>query len=380
MRYSYVMEYTTLGKTGERVSVLGMGGMRFSQDISDDDAVAAIHRANRLGVNYFDTAPGYCKDRSEVIYGKALENMPTDDWHIATKGSHGLSRTEVLEKIAASRERFHLNVIDFYLLWCVITLEQFDNARKPGQCLEGILEARDRGWIRHVGVSSHLASEGLERIIDDGTFDFLMVPYNAVNFGQREEAVRRTVEKGMGVVAMNPLHGGIIARYRDDLKIFDGSGGNGVEEGLRFCVESPYIDVALSGMNSVGQVEENVMYAERYAPLDPGKFEARVKELRASFKSMCTSCGYCVDGCPASIFIPSYMEVYNHHLLTDDPEGTVERMRWHKKLGPLRGKTATSADCTECGQCEEVCTQYLDVMTRLKWISEEVEPKVKVEW
>lgn len=371
------MRRTTYGKTNETVSLLGMGGMRWNKQITDEEAVAALRRANELGVNYFDTAPGYCDDRSEIILGKALADMPNDDWMVATKGPNGLTESEVRKKIDTSLERLGVEVIDFYFLWCIITREQYEKACGPGMCLEGIRKAYDEGLIKHIGVSSHMESAGLKRIIDDGYYEFIMVPYNAVNFGQREEGVRYAKEKGLGVAAMNPLHGGIIAQYKDKLAIFADSDKNGVEEGLRFCVESPYIDVALSGMNSVAQVEENVGYAEKYAPLSHADFDARVADLRANFDAMCTSCAYCVPGCPENIYIPAYMEVYNHYLLTGSIEETKGRLNWHKQFGLLRGKQPTAASCIECGTCEETCTQYLDIMNRLKWLEENIESQLE---
>ena len=367
------MKYTTYGRTGETVSLLGMGGMRWSKDISDEAAVAAIHRANELGVNYFDTAPGYCDDRSEPILGAALMNMPDDNWLVATKGSNSLSASEVRGRIETSLERLGVESIDFYFLWCVVTPEQYDSAKQKGRCLEGILKAREEGLIRHVGISSHMQSAEIKRIVDDGIFEFIMVPYNAINFGQREDGVRYAAEKGLGVAAMNPLHGGIIAKYKDRLSIFRDSDKNGVEEGMRFCVESPYINVALSGMNSVEQVDENAAYAEKYGVLSASDFDRRVEDLRANFEAMCTSCAYCVPGCPENIYIPAYMEVYNHYLLTGDIKETKERLDWQKRFGLLRDRTETASNCIECGACEETCTQYLDVMKRLRWLDEHIE-------
>lgn len=372
------MNYCTYGKTGEKVSQLGMGGMRWTKKIKDADAVKAIHRANELGVNYFDTAPGYCDDRSEDILGQALRDMPNDNWLVATKGQNGLTADAVRAKIETSLKRLGVETIDFYFLWCIITIEQFRKATKKGMCLDGILRAHEEGLIKHVGVSSHLESASLKEVVDEGVFEFLMIPYNAVNFGQREEGARYAVEKGLGVAAMNPLHGGIIAEYKDKLSIFKDTPNNGVEEGLRFCFESPYINIALSGMNTVAQVEENVGYAEKYNPMTEKEFETRVEGLRAHFDAMCTSCAYCVPGCPENIFIPAYMEVYNHYLLTGDIKSTRERLSWHKRFGLLRDRTETAASCIECGNCEQECTQYLDVMKRLKWLDKKIESKLKV--
>lgn len=371
------MERTIYGKTGASVSHLGMGGMRWTKEMSDDDAVAALRRANELGINYFDTAPGYCDDRSEIILGKALADMPNDDWMVATKGPNGLDESEVRQKIETSLERLGVDAIDFYFLWCIITPDQYEKACSPGMCLDGIKKAHQEGLIKHVGISTHMESAGIKRIVDDGHFEFIMVPYNAVNFGQREDGVRYAKQHGLGVAAMNPLHGGIIAQYKDKLSIFSGSDRNGVEEGLRFCIESPYIDIALSGMNTVEQVEENVGYANSWTPLSQAAFDDRVEELRASFDAMCTSCAYCVPGCPENIYIPAYMEVYNHYLLTGNLEETKGRLKWHKQFGLLRGKQPTASSCIECGTCEETCTQYLDIIERLTWLDEHVESQIQ---
>ena len=367
------MHYPLYGKTGEKVSHLGMGGMRFTSEMSDDDGVAVIHEAARRGVTYFDTAPGYCNDRSEPIFGKALRDMPGDNWTIATKGMNTLSGPEILSAIEESRRRLGVEIIDFYFLWCIITLDQYHAARKPGASLEAIVEARKRGWIKHIGVSSHLQSDGLKILADNDLFEFLMVPYNAINFGQREQGVRYAREKGLGIAAMNPLHGGIIAGYKDNLSIFAESEKSGVEEGMRFVLESPYITVALSGMNSVEQVAENCDYANRYTPVTEEKFRPRMEALKASFESMCTSCAYCLPECPQGINIPAYMEVYNHYLLTGDLESTRTQLKWHRKFGLLKGSPVAAKDCTACGACEAKCTQYLNIIERLAWIDKEIE-------
>jgi uncharacterized protein len=371
------MHYPIYGKTGVPVSHLGMGGMRFTDEMSDEDGVAVIHEAYRRGVTYFDTAPGYCGDRSETIYGKALRTMPGDSWTIATKGMNTLSGDDILQKISRSRERLGVETIDFYFLWCIITLEQYQAAVKPGASLDAIIEAKKRGWIRHIGVSTHLSSAGIKILADNEHFEFMMVPYNAVNFGQREEGIRYARERGLGIAAMNPLHGGIIASYSDNLALFAGSGRSGVEEGMRFVLESPYITVSLSGMNSLEQVIENSGYADRYAPLTEEEFLPRMESLKASFDSMCTSCAYCLPECPEGINIPAYMEVYNHYLLTGDLESTRERLKWHHTFGLLKESGVHAAHCISCGACESKCTQYLDIIRRLEWLDTEIEQQLQ---
>lgn len=211
----------------------------------------------------------------------------------------------------------------------------------------------------------------------EGVFEFLMVPYNAMNFGQREGGVKYARKHGLGIAAMNPLHGGIIAQYSDDLKIFKPENGSGVRQGMKFLLESPDIDVVLSGMNTVEQVEENCGYADEYKPVGAGEHDKVVSELKASYESMCTSCGYCVETCPQEIYIPAFMDSYNHYVLTESEEGTFDRLKWHSNFGLLKGKEPKAADCIACGNCEERCTQYLNIIERLEWLSENIEPKMK---
>ncbi len=72
------MRYVEYGKTGKKVSVVGFGGMRFDLNKSNEENAELLKYANAKGINYFDTAPGYCKDRSEDIFGIALQDMPKD--------------------------------------------------------------------------------------------------------------------------------------------------------------------------------------------------------------------------------------------------------------------------------------------------------------
>lgn len=128
------MNYTQYGKTDEKVSTLGMGGMRWNDEMSDDQAVDALIKAYERGINYFDTAPGYCNDRSEPILAKALKAMPGDDWMVATKGWNEMNADEAEAKVEASCKRLGVERIDFYFLWCIITRTMMENALKPGGC------------------------------------------------------------------------------------------------------------------------------------------------------------------------------------------------------------------------------------------------------
>ena len=367
------MKYTDFGKTGKKVSILGMGGMRFDKDIPEKECVSFLHLANELGVNYFETAPEYNDDRSEDIYGKTLRHMPTDNWFITTKARNTLSAAEVTKTIEKSLRRLKVDVINFYLLWCIINLQQYRLSKEGGRSLEAIFKAKEKGLIEHIGVSTHVYSDEMKSIVSDGLFEFILIPYNALNFVQRAEGLRYAKTHDLGTVAMNPVYGGVIPQYRHILKIYEDSTLSPVEDAMSFCLQSPYIDVTLSGMNSQEMVKENIQYVEKYDKFLPKKHDERETKIQTAFSGLCTSCGYCMPHCPENINIKSYMELYNNYVLTKDISVTRERYGWYTEWGPLFENQKKAMDCIECGECESACTQYLDIRNRLQWISETLE-------
>lgn len=370
------MEYTTYGKTNEKVSTLGMGGMRFSDEMSDEQAVEVIHRANELGVNYFDTAPGYCNDRSEKIYGKALASMPTDNWKIATKVWNELNADKTLATIENSLKVLGVDKIDFLFLWCIMRPEMYWNAKEKGRSIEGIIKAKERGLIEHIGVSCHTYSEGIKLLADDGLFEFIMVPYNALNFSEREAGLKYAKSKNIGTAAMNPVYGGMIPEYKDSLKIYPDSQNDPVADAMQFCLQSPYIDVTLSGFNSVEMAEENASYVE--AKISEEEHSARGEKIKSSFTDLCTSCGYCLKHeCPSGINMKSYMEIYNSYLFSGNMKNMKERHDWFTNAGPLAGKGLNAGSCIECRVCEEACTQQLNIIERLRFIDVNIEKEIK---
>lgn len=363
------MNYSIFGKTGKKVSNLGMGGMRFDKGISEDDCAEFIRLANRLGINYFDTAPMYNEDRSEDIYGRALQNMPKD-FYIATKGQNHLTADKVRRTIEKSLKRLKVNKIDFYFLWCIISIDQYHKAREKGQIMEGISKAKKEGLIEHIGVSTHTYNDDIKTMADDDIFEFIMVPYNALNFKMREEGLRYAKKRNLGTVVMNPMYGGVIPQYKHIINIYPDSKNTAVEDAMKFCLESPFIDVSLSGMNGDEMIKENVRYADSAKKITEHQQNERQNKIHSAFSEMCTSCGYCLPHCPQNIDIPSYMEIYNTFMLTKSIEETKKRYDWYTKFGPLSKREETASDCIDCKACENECTQYLNITDRLKWIEE----------
>lgn len=128
-----------------------MGGMRFRQaDYGDgnlDRCAAVVHRAFERGINYFDTAPGYCDDKSEAIFGRAFQTMPRDRFYVSTKVAlwHGQTGSDARRMLEQSLRILGLEQIDFYNCWCVKTMEEYAAYMKKGGVYEAMPESERRG-------------------------------------------------------------------------------------------------------------------------------------------------------------------------------------------------------------------------------------------
>jgi predicted aldo/keto reductase-like oxidoreductase len=125
------MEYRTYGKTGKTVSVLGFGGMRFAEPRNHDKSVRAVLRAFEQGVTYFDTAPDYCEDQSEIIIGKAVREMKKTKkpFVLSTKSSKA-NGDELRRELEKSLKRLNVEVIDFFNCWCLMTWDDWERRKR----------------------------------------------------------------------------------------------------------------------------------------------------------------------------------------------------------------------------------------------------------
>nr|HPQ40569.1 aldo/keto reductase [bacterium] len=148
------MHYRDYGKTGKRVSVIGFGGMRFTED--EDEGIRAMLRASELGINYFDTAPHYCKDRSEIIFGNAFKEF-TRPFYVSSKSSIGEEKTadDVRRRVETALERMGTGKIHFFHMWCIMNWDHFEKVIAPGGPYEGALKLKDEGLVEHVVFSTH---------------------------------------------------------------------------------------------------------------------------------------------------------------------------------------------------------------------------------
>jgi hypothetical protein len=358
------MLYKTYGQTGKQVSVIGFGGMRFPDPQNIDFNAELLAHAYRKGINYFDTAPFYCDDRSEESLGAAIKHFRPGTFYISTKCSEA-DGTELRHSLERSLQRLGVSRIHFFHIWCLLRPEQWEE-RVKGGAVAAAFQAKDEGLIEHVVVSSHLPGDRIRELLDQQpAIEGVTLGYSAVNFTFRQAAVDAAAQLGRGVVTMNPLGGGVIPRNPQRFEFLRGLGDRTVvEAALRFNISQPAVTVALVGFSNKSEVDEACAAVENFTPYGVAQVESvRVKSLQ-SLDGLCTGCGYCLP-CPEGIEVPKMMDAYNHKILGNGDANTIpDRLKWHWGLTPDDAHA-----CSLCGTCEDQCTQHLPIRDRLREIA-----------
>lgn len=358
------------GKNGLAVSAIGFGGMRF-RDPDDHDACAAlVLRAYRGGVSYFDTAPGYCRDQSEIIFGKAFRQMLPSraerPFVVSTKSSKR-EPDALRADLERSLERFGLETVDVFHVWCVTTWEDYLSRKEKG-ILRMCERLREEGRVRHIALSTHMPGEDIAKALNDFPFDGVLLGYSAMNFPYRNAGVQAAADLGIGVVVMNPLGGGMIPQHPERFDFLRISQEETVAQAaLRFLMDDRRISVSLVGMAEARDVDEAVEAAATFTPLPAGEAERIAKQLNARLDQLCTGCRYC-EPCPQAVPIARLMDAWNHaELNAGNPAAALARLKNHWGIAL---DDACLSNCVQCGRCEALCTQKLPIEARLREIAQ----------
>ena len=368
------MQYTEFGKTGIKVSRLGFGCMRFpftevdgKKVFNEEESIRMMHRAMELGVNYFDTAPGYCDTISEIIVGKALKGR-RDQVYLSTKYPTEVGTGDDYEKkLEISLKQLDTDYIDFYHFWG-ISLETWEKKLDtPDGPLARALKLRDQGVIRHISFSFHDKPENMMEIIrrGQGQLASVLCQYNLLDRAN-EDAIAFAHEQGLGVTIMGPVGGGRLGAPSQVIQdLLPGKVQSSAEMALRFVMNNPNVNIALSGMSSMEMVEENARVASDMSPLsaeENARVDAMLEENRRLAELYCTGCNYCMP-CPKGLNIPEIFKMMNYHRvygLTDYAKKT------YAAIGSGNLKFQNAASCVGCGQCEKKCPQHLHIREQLR--------------
>jgi predicted aldo/keto reductase-like oxidoreductase len=363
------MIYRQLGRTGYRVSQLGFGAMRLPMTEVDGDqvvdrelAIPMIHRAFELGLNYIDTAVGYCNQDSQRAVGAALKGW-RDKVVLSTKNHYyGEDEKEWWTHLENSLERLDVEYIDIYnhhgLNWKRYTE---DVEPRVGKWMR---KALDQGLIKHICCSFHDDNEALIRLVDTGYVESITLQYNLL-YRDLEEGIAHAREKKVGVVVMGPVGGGRLGVRSEVLSQMVPGVGRVPELALRFVLSNPNVTLALSGMSTMQHVEENAATASDEVSLseeDKVLIQGQLERLSEMAKLYCTGCRYCMP-CPQEVNIPQIFELYN----LGQVYGLWGVARERYASFPKRRNGGNQADaCIECGECEEKCPQNIQIRDQLK--------------
>ena len=332
------MEYRILGKTGLKISRLGFGGIPI-QRIEAAQTRPLMKQLVENGVNFIDTARGYTV--SESYLGEALEGI-RDKFVLATK-SMSRDKESMARDIDISLGNLRTDYIDLYQVHNP-SLQQLEQVMAPGGALEALMEAKQAGKIRHIGVTAHSA-EVFELALQQPWVETIMFPYNLVET-QGEELMRKCTQQNVGFICMKPLAGGAL----EDVSL-----------SLRFIASNPDVTVVIPGMATEAEISQNLEAVCDKRPItqeEKAKIETIRKELGTTF---CRRCNYCAP-CTVGINIPS-MFILNGYLTR---YGLAD---WAKSR--YFAQEHTASDCIECGACEGRCPYQLPIREMLKKVAED---------
>ena len=330
------MEYKTLGKTGLKVSRMGFGGIPI-QKIDEEGTRKLLQDMVRRGINYIDSARGYTVSEQYIGYG--LEGI-RDQFVLATK-SMARTKEAMAADIETSLRNFRTDYIDLYQVHNP-SMEQLDQVIGEGGALEALLEAKNAGKIGHIGITAH-STEVFERALTLDWVETIMFPYNIVET-QCTHLIHACAEKNIGFIDMKPLAGG---------NITDGT------LAMRYILQNKTCTLAIPGMATLEEIEQNTAAAEQDGPLTPEELAA-CEAIRAGLSgNFCRRCGYCAP-CTVGIDIPGIFTLENylkHYDLAD----------WARSR--YESQTARAGDCIGCGKCEERCPYELPIREKLKGVA-----------
>ncbi len=372
------MQYRTFGRLGWQISALGFGAMRlptFGGDpaqIDEPEATRMIRYAIDHGVNYLDTAYPYHQGNSERFLGRALQGGYRERIRLATKMPTWMvkSADDFDRYLDEQLERLQTPYVDLYLLHG-LRAERWQAVRDLG-----VREWAERkiaeGKFKRLGFSFHDSFEVFCQILNeyDG-WAMCQIQYNYMDEQHQAgvRGLRLAAERGLAVVVMEPLRGGLLAGPppASVQTIWDSAAvrRTPAEWALRWLWNQPEVTVVLSGMSTFQQVVENIASAEQAVvgalSADELTLIGRVRDqYRALTPIPCSDCRYC-QPCPNNVAIPRVFEFYNIAIVYNALERARQGYaRW------LRDEERADR-CLECGECESKCPQGIRI---IEWLQQ----------
>lgn len=371
------MRYRQFGSLDWRVSALGFGCMRLptldgapqSERIDEVQTIRMIRLAVDRGVSYVDTAYPYHNGASEAVLGKALRDGYRARVKLTTKSPVWMiTKAEDFDiHLDMQLKRLGTDHLDFYLFHAL-------NAPRWASILSlGVLSRAEAavkdGRVGRLGFSFHDRYEVFKDILDGyGHWALCQIQYNYLDIENQAgtKGLKDAAARGIAVAVMEPLLGGRLSRPPQAVRdVLDASPVKHTPSdwALQWVWDQPEVSVVLSGMSSIGQVEENLESAERSGIHSLSGEDARmIDRVRLMYREKvlipCTNCGYCLP-CPSGVNIPQNFELYNDGFIHDS--SAYSRAVYSRFLTAEQRANA----CTQCGDCLEKCPQNIAISDEL---------------
>ncbi|MDR1971449.1 MAG: aldo/keto reductase [Treponema sp.] len=377
------MQYRVDSRSGNKLSVLGFGCMRFPRALGAVDmkrTEGLILRSIEGGLNYFDTAwiyPG-----SEEALGAVLaKHRLREKVFIAAKLPVVLLRggADFDKYFDKELERLRTGYVDYYLMHMLTDTDLWKKLKSWG--IEAwIAEQKRSGRIRQIGFSYHGSRDEFLKLIDDYDWEFCQIQYNYSdeNFQAGVTGLRAAAKK-MPVMIMEPLLGGKLAGGlpAEAARIFRQAnpGLSPAAWGLNWVWNQEEVTLLLSGMGELSQLEENLALAEAARPGMLGEGDAEVyrrvlETINRSYKIRCTGCNYCMP-CPRGVNIPGCFAAYNASYAIGYVAGM---QQFVTSTGLISERSSGPGLCVKCGRCETHCPQHLEIIKSLALVRGKMEP------
>ncbi len=369
------MKYKKLGNE-KKVSMLGYGCMRFTSKalvVDEKKAINELYHAYQNNINYFDTAYIYHGGKSEVILGKFIKKYNIrDNVFIADKMPVYLVSSEEKLDIFLNKQlsRLDTNYIDFYLLHSLTSYNDLLRLKKMN-IYKFLEDKKKEGIIKNIGFSFHGSYEDYLKILNDYRWDFCQIQYNYLdtNFQAGTKGLKAASKLGIDVIVMEPLRGGSLVNNVPPnlIEIFKSHNKDKslVDYALSFILNHDEVNVILSGMNDVKQINENIGIVDNFIKLNNNDllvYEKFSKEYQKLLKVSCTKCKYCMP-CPFGVNIPEIFSYYNNLNFFKNKQSKFQtHMQYINKLFDGSGASM----CTHCGKCKKNCPQNIDIPVKLK--------------
>ena len=368
------------------INKLGFGCMRFigreDDTIDIEDTSRMIDCFMEAGGNYFDTAWAY--PNSEAALRRALvERYPRDSFYIADKcvaWTHCNGPEDLEKQLQESLQNLGVDYFDVYLMHNLggnrtAAFEKYD-------CWEFVKSVKERGLAKHIGFSAHCTPEELEKFIADyPEAEIVQLQINYLDWDSPSFRERECVEiahaHGLPIVAMEPVKGGLLADPPAAVKeILDEKLPNDsyATAALRFAASAPGVEIVLSGMSTLEQVEDNCRVFSSFEPLTEEEGEA-IKAAQVAMEESgtipCTGCDYCAKVCPQGVGISGAMTALNYFINFGDPYAANYQLGFVVRFNSCR---KMPSECIKCGKCEEACPQNIAILDCFDRIEKEIVP------